>query len=167
MTLNRRQLLIHGAALLLGAPALARAAGGGNPAVLAALEKSPLIYLTPLRKDGAESSCQAEVWFVPHEGDVYVSTATGAWRAVAVTRGLARARIWIGEFGVWKRAKEAYRAAPTAVVEGSLETDAAVQARVLELFGRKYAAEWDKWGPRFRDGLADGSRVLLRYRMVS
>ncbi|MGD9602422.1 MAG: hypothetical protein AB7O21_06450 [Gammaproteobacteria bacterium] len=167
MTLNRRQLLVHGAALLLGAPALTRAAGAADTAVRTALDTSPLIYLTPLQKDGRESSCQAEVWFVPHEGDVYVSTATGAWRAVAVTRGLTRARIWVGDFGVWKRAKEAYRAAPTTLVEGRLETDAARQAQVLERFGGKYVAEWDKWGPRFRDGLADGSRVLLRYSLVS
>ena len=39
--------------------------------------------------------------------------------------------------------------------------------RALEAFGAKYADEWGSWGPRFRDGLADGSRVLLRYRPLA
>ena len=34
----------------------------------------------------------------------------------------------------------------------------------LAAFGAKYPDEWDKWEPRFRKGLADGSRVLIRYR---
>lgn len=167
MTLNRRQLLIGGAALLFGARGLTPPVRAADAPSLAALDRSQLIYLTPLREGGRESSCHAEVWFVRHQGDIYVSTATAAWRADALRRGFSRARIWIGEFGAWTRAKDAFRAAPSAEIEGRIETDTAVQAAVLEVFGRKYADEWDKWGPRFRDGLADGSRVLLRYRVMS
>ena len=133
----------------------------------AALDKSQLIYLTPFRSNGKPSACQGEVWFVHHEQEIYVVTQAGAWRAQAVGKGLKRAGIWIGEFGVWTGAKGAYRSAPYLEIEGALEKDAAVHQALLPKFGEKYAAEWGRWGPRFRDGLADGSRVMLRYRVAS
>ena len=42
--------------------------------------------------------------------------------------------------------------------------DRARQARALESFGVKYPSQWSSWGPRFSKGLADGSRVMIRYR---
>lgn len=167
MTLTRRHALIRGGALLAAAwaaPRLARAAA--SPAV-AALDDSQLIYLTPILPDGSESTCHGEVWFVHHGGEIYVNTQAGAWRAEALRRGYERAKIWIGEFGVWKRAEGRYRSAPYLEIAGTIEKDPAVHAELFPLFGAKYAAEWDSWGPRFRNGLADGSRVLLRYRIVS
>ena len=68
---------------------------------------------------------------------------------------------------MWKQSDGAYLSAPHMHVEGRLENDTAVQARALEAFGAKYSEEWGSWGPRFRDGLADGSRVLLRYRPLA
>jgi hypothetical protein len=41
--------------------------------------------------------------------------------------------------------------------------DSAIET-ALAAFGAKYSEEWSKWEPRFRKGLADGSRVLVRYR---
>ena len=40
------------------------------------------------------------------------------------------------------------------------EDDSVIEA-ALAAFGEKYPDEWDKWEPRFRKGLADGSRVLV------
>ena len=161
MALSRRQLMIRGSAALLAlsSPPLFAA----SDSVRAALAKSQLIYLTPLHGDGRESTCQGEVWYVEHDGDLFVSTRAEAWRSRAISNGRARTRIWIGEFGPWRSADGAYRSAPQVQALGSHETDAAVHGQVLEKFGNKYAAEWDKWGPRFHDGLADGSRVMLRY----
>jgi len=164
MRLSRRSFLCSLGALAV-AP-VARFAYADSPAV-AALAKSQLVYLTPILADGRESACHGEVWFVPHAGDIFVSTQTTTWRARAVAQGLTRAKIWIGEFGVWSKAEDRFRSAPFLEIEGRTETDAAVQGEVLKLFGAKYAAEWGTWGPRFHDGLADGSRVLLRYRIVS
>ena len=42
--------------------------------------------------------------------------------------------------------------------------DPALVEVVLQRLGKKYADEWATWGPRFRNGLASGQRVMLRYR---
>ena len=165
MTMNRRQALASTAAIALVGWGHARIAVADSPAV-SFLDKSNLIYLSPLLADGRESTCHGEVWFVNDGAKIFVVTKADAWRAEALRRGLTAA-IWIGEFGVWTSAKEKYRSAPYLVAAGQLETDPALHARILKLFGSKYANEWGKWGPRFRDGLADGSRVMLCYQPVS
>ena len=129
-----------------------------------ALEASKLVYLTPIKSDGEESRCKAEIWFGYHGGDVYVVTPPDAWRAQALGQGLTRARLWVGEFGIWTRADGAFREAPELMATASLATDAALQAEVLEKMGAKYADDgWTRWGPAFREGLADGGRVMIRY----
>ena len=45
-----------------------------------ALETSKLVYLTPIKSDGEESRCKAEIWFGYHGGDIYVVTPPDAWR---------------------------------------------------------------------------------------
>jgi hypothetical protein len=152
------------------APSTPAAASGSDdrPAALAAaLAESDVVYLTPLKADGAESSCQAEVWFVTDGADLCVVTAAGAWRARAIRAGLSRARVWVGDLGVWTRTEGRYRSLPTLEATGEFIAAADEQARVLDLFGDKYPVSWVLWGPRFRNGLADGSRVMLRYRRVA
>lgn len=156
----RRRTLILGA---VAAPAVAMAAR-----ILAdastALATSKLVYLTPLKSDGEESRCKAEIWFAYHDGDVFVVTQADAWRAQAIRQGLTRARLWVGEFGVWSSADDAFRQAPELMASASLVADAAVQAPVLEAMAGKYGEDgWSSWGPRFRDGLESGERVMLRY----
>jgi len=92
-------------------------------------------------------------------------TASDAWRARAINRGLSAARVWIGDVGVWN-SDARYKALPSVEMTGDTITDEATQSEVLELFGDKYTLEWVLWGPRFRKGLADGSRVMLRYRLT-
>ncbi len=154
-----RRTVLAGAAALLAAPMYRAAASGKGGAY-----DSALVYLTPLHRSGKESTCHAEVWFVYFEGAFYVVTASDAWRARAVRAGLDRARLWVGEFGVWTRADGAYRSAPQVEARADLPQDGALRTRVLVEFAKKYSREWRVWGPRFRDGLADGSRVLIRYR---
>ena len=167
MTVNRRQALAGSAALLISAWSTSRIAFAAESPAVAALDKSQLIYLTPVVSGGRESACHGEVWFVQHQKEIFVITPADTWRAEAVRRGFKRAKIWIGEFGVWKRAEDRYRSAPYLEIEGRIETDAAVHSELLPKFGRKYANGWDSWGPRFRDGLANGARVMLRYQVVS
>ena len=129
-----------------------------------ALETSKLIYLTPIKSDGEESRCKAEIWFCYHGGDIYVVTPPDTWRAEAVKRGLTQVKLWVGEFGVWTRSDDAFRQAPELMATGALETDRDIQADVLDLMGVKYADDgWSRWGERFRTGLADGGRVMIRY----
>ena len=127
------------------------------------VQSSDLIYLTPLKSDGGESSCQGEGWFQAHEDALYVVTAAGAWRAEAVRKGLARTRVWVGDVGTWSDSDGAYRSLPQLELTGSLVVEPGLQSAVLEKMGEKYSMSWLVWGPRFRDGLADGSRVMLRY----
>ena len=161
---RRRILQLSGAALALCAAPFSRAATAAlaDPAQKA-LDKSAVVYISPLKKDNVESTCHAEVWFTVDDGDIYVVTSSKAWRARAISLGLTQARMWVGEFGVWKDSKEAYRKAPELLASGALVSDAAIQARVLETFGKKYYIQWLGWGPKFRGGLKDGSRVMLRY----
>jgi hypothetical protein len=137
-----------------------------SPAV-AFLDKSALIYLTPLRTNGKESTCHGELWFVHYSSEIFAVTQSDAWRAEALRRGLQRATIWIGEFGPWKKSKNYYRSAPRLIIEGQIETEAKVHEAVLASYAAKYADEWESWGPRFNKGLADGSRVMLRYKVIA
>lgn len=130
----------------------------------AAMAESPLIYLTPLQSSGAESRCQAEIWFALHDGAMYVVTGSDAWRSEAIRRGLTRARVWVGDVGNWSRAGGRYRELPVIDATASIELDAARREPVLAAMGVKYADEWPTWGPRFRNGIADGSRVMLKYQ---
>lgn len=169
-TLNRRNLLVLGGSALCGTmlpPRLLAATPEPGAALDAGLAESDVIYVTPLRAGGRESTCQAEVWFVAEGRDAYVVTASDAWRARAVKRGHRRARIWVGDVGVWSDSDGAYRDLPSMDMHGSLVTDTSEHQRVLERFGDKYSLEWVMWGPRFRNGLAEGSRVMLRYRPLT
>ncbi len=133
-----------------------------------ALSTSRLIYLTPIKSDGEESECKGEIWFI-YDGDdhVYVVTQFDAWRANAIRQGLTSARIWVGEFGLWRNAGDSYRSAPELMLEGAIEDDPDAQDKVLTTMGGKYTDEWGVWGPRFREGLNDDSRVMLRYKIVA
>ena len=162
--ISRRTLLkLSGAALATCAAPFRLSAASIADATAKALGTSNVIYITPLKQDGSESTCHAEVWFVYDSGAIYVVTSSEAWRARAVGLGLTQARMWVGEFGTWKSAKEAYRKAPQLSASGSLIDDAAAHVQALALFGKKYSSEWSDWGPKFKNGLADGSRVMLRY----
>jgi hypothetical protein len=95
--------------------------------------------------------------------DVFVCTATSSWRSQAPRKGIANTKIWVGDLGNWRRAD--YKSLPTVNAVCSIESDATVIEAALNQFGRKYVSEWSRWGPRFRNGLADGSRTMLRYRL--
>jgi hypothetical protein len=135
-------------------------------ATRAALGESPLIYLSPLRSNGAESTCHGEVWFVQDGAELLVVTASDRWKALAVDRGLDRARIWVGDFGQWKKSDGRFKTGPTFLTKARFDAEDPVIEAALTAFGAKYPEEWDKWEPRFRKGLADGSRVLIRYRVI-
>ena len=152
--ISRRTLLKTSAAAAL-LPLVARAAE--------AQAESRLIYVTPIQSSGAESSCQSEVWFASYGGAMFVVTDAEAWRAEAVRKGLTSARIWVGDVGPVGQSDGKYKALPKVEAVASLETDAAAQAQVLGAMGVKYSDEWGTWGPRFKNGLADGSRVMLKY----
>lgn len=153
--MDRRTLLQRGSVLAGGV-------GLGTFGSAHAAEESPLIYLAAVLSDGSLSRCQAEVWYVKQDGAYFVVTQHDAWRADAVRRGLTNTQIWEGDAGLWQ-SSDRYLKLPKFTAEGALTEDTALHASLLTRFGEKYSAEWGRWGPRFRKGLADGARVMLRY----
>jgi len=173
-----RRAFLGGAAALLGWTALARAAEPAPPrsagklpdATLRLLETSPLVYVSPLRKDGSESTCHAEIWFAWIDGAVIVNTRPDGWRARAIPRGLDRARIWVGGHGRWKSRvgpdSEEFRGAPSFDARARIEKDARVLAQQVAAYDKKYGADFDRWRDEMRDGVASGKRVLIRYEPI-
>ena len=159
-------VVVSGALLLPARRAFSDAGFALSADAKKAMAKSPLVYLTPMRTDGKESACHAEVWFAHRSDDVYVVTSSSAWRAKAINKGLDRARIWVGDYGPW-RGNSKFKSAPNYMAKAGVvaKGDSAIES-VLSLMGEKYASEWGKWGPRFRSALSDGSRVMLRYQPI-
>jgi hypothetical protein len=133
---------------------------------LLALAESPYVYVSPLRSDGEESRCHGEVWFGWIDGAVVVNTSPDRWKAASVKRGLDRARIWVGDFGRWKRPlgnNEAFRSGPVFDARAEFIEDVVVLDRLLAMYETKYPAEFAKWRGPMRDGFLDGSRLLIGY----
>lgn len=132
-----------------------------------ALAESPYVYVSPLRSDGSESRCHGEVWFGWIDGAVVVNTSPEGWKAVAIDRGLDRARIWVGDFGRWNKLvgkNEAFRAGPSFDARAEIANEAGLIDVLLRQYDDKYPAEIATWRDSMEQGVADGSRVLIRYR---
>jgi hypothetical protein len=173
LTDRRAFLRIALAALLapLAAPARpARSEGtsgsGLSPELKRALETSPFVYVSPLRSDGSESRCHAEVWYGWLDGAAVVITGSERWKARSVRRGLDRARLWVGDFGRSERLlgqSERFRQAPSFEARAAIVRDEALLERLLATFATKYPEEIEHWRGRMREGYADGTRVVVRY----
>jgi len=163
---TRRELIQLGAGTLalLAWPRPARAALAAD--VTALLAKSTFVYVSPLKSDGNESRCHSEVWYGWLGGAVVLITATSGWKARALAKGLARARIWVGDYGRVGRvlgARDAYRAAPSFEARGAVSKDAALLEQLMTTYRSKYPAEIGSWEGRMRAGFASGERTLIRY----
>jgi hypothetical protein len=158
-----RRAFLGGCAATLLAP-LARARAAEREVALAT---SGFVYVSPLRSDGSESTCHGEVWFGWLDGSVLVLTGSERWKARALDKGLDRARIWVGDYGPWKKLfarNEAFRQGPSFEARAEAVRDAPeLVERLLRIYDRKYPEEIGRWRERMRQGYADGSRVLIRY----
>jgi hypothetical protein len=137
---------------------------------LAALESSPYVYVSPLRSDGQESRCHAEVWYAWIDGAVVMTVSTEGWKSRAIEKGLDRARIWVGDHGRRKglnALSQAFREAPRFDARGERTWDAALLDALLARYETKYPEEIGRWRDRMRAGNADRSRVLVRYTPAS
>jgi hypothetical protein len=109
------------------------------------------------------------VWYAWLDGAVVVNTAPKTWKARALKRGLDRARIWVGDYGTWKRAlgrNEDFRKAPSFDAKATVTRNAALLDRLLAVFDEKYPDEIGEWRDKMRDGFFDGSRLLIRYTPI-
>lgn len=171
--LDRRTFLVGAAAAILLPKRSFAAPEPALPAeTIALLDASEFVYVTPLRKDGAESTCHGEVWYGWLDGTVVVNTRRGTWKAKALEKGLDRARIWVGNHGRWKgllpgaASNEAFRAAPSFEARARFETDRSMNERLLALYEKKYAADFGRWREDMQTGFFSGKRRLIRYEPV-
>lgn len=156
---------------MAAAAALAKANPQALPKkLLGLLPKSPFAYISPLKSDGQESQCHAELWYAWIDETVVVTVATERWKATALSKGLDRARIWVGDHGLWNTwyggHNEAFRAAPSFEARGERVRDADLLERLLATYEKKYPAEIAQWREPMRTGNADGSRIVIRYTPI-
>jgi hypothetical protein len=112
------------------------------------------VYIASARKDGSFGA-PAEIWFMWGDGVVWVASPTTTWRVRRIRAGRPRARVAVGSQG-----------GPTFEALGTIVTEVARYDDLYHAFAAKYPDGWPKWEQRFRSGLADGSRVLIRYQPV-
>jgi hypothetical protein len=122
-----------------------------SEAVRAQLAREPFVYIASTRKDGALGR-PAEIWFLYHQGAVYVGTSPTSWRVKRIRWGRPRAKIWVGKPD-----------GPSFLALGEIVRDAAVEQVMLETYARKYPERWGRWERSFREGFRDGSRVVVKY----
>ena len=115
------------------------------------LAAAKYVYISSTRKDGTLST-PAEIWFMWHDGAVYVGTRPASWRVKRIQAGRPEAKIAVGKVD-----------GPSFTATGSLVKDAKTEALLMETYAKKYADGWDKYADNFRDGLKDGSRVVVKY----
>ena len=132
--------------LLTGAAALALSAD-----LQKALADSTYVYISSMRKDGSFGA-SAEIWYMYHDGAVYVGTRPASWRVRRIKAGRPTAKIAVGKSD-----------GPSFTATGSLVNDPAAQAELLKTFARKYPDRWPSHEQNFREGFKDGSRVLVKY----
>src|SRR5262245_61364737 len=169
-----RRAVLRGAALLVGAAALAprrlfaaEATGGLSRATVDALERGKLVYVSPLLASGKESRCHGEVWYFWDKDAVVIATATKGWKIRAVKGGRNQARIWVGDFGPFSEAGDKLKSAPSFTARAGVDTDPATFERLLASYSTRYPDEWSKWKPRFESSYKDGSRSVIRYTPIS
>jgi hypothetical protein len=123
-----------------------------SPELEAALEKATYVYIATNRKDGSYGT-PAEIWFMYHEGAVWVASPTTTWRVRRIRAGRPKARIAVGAVD-----------GPAFAATGSIVTDPALHKVMFHTFASRYPQGWPTYEDRFRTGLADGTRVLMKYQ---
>jgi len=119
--------------------------------VKTALETSKYVYISSTRKDGTLGK-PAEIWFLYHNGAVYVGTMPTSWRAKRIKKGRAAAKIAVGKVD-----------GPSFMATGAIVNEPDVLPVLYETYAKKYADGWKQFEPKFRSGFKDGSRVLIKY----
>ncbi len=116
-----------------------------------ALSSSKYVYISSTRKDGKLGK-PAEIWFMYHNGAVYVGTLPISWRARRIKAGRTQAKIAVGKGD-----------GPSFMATGAIVNEPDAQTKMLEAYAQKYPDGWKQFEEKFRNGFKDGSRVLIKY----
>jgi len=125
-----------------------------SPELQKALDSSEYVYIQSARKDGTLGK-PAEIWFMHHQGAVWVASPVTTYRVKRIQASQTNAKVWIGKTD-----------GPAFDAKGSIVKDPEVNKALFESFAKKYSSGWSSYEEQFRSGLADGSRVLIKYEPV-
>jgi hypothetical protein len=128
-----------------------RAQADLSAAVKADLASSKYVYIATTRKDGSFGK-PAEIWFLYHNGAVYVASPPTAWRVRRIKAGRSQAKIAVGKPD-----------GPSFMATGALVHEPDVYPTLFDTYAKKYPDGWPKFEEKFRGGLKDGSRVLIKF----
>jgi hypothetical protein len=151
---SKRRIQLAGAlaaALLTTSLTVAPAHAELSSEIRTALASSKYVYIASTRKSGGLSK-PAEIWFLYHNGAVYVGTPPTSWRARRIKAGRPQAKIWVGKPD-----------GPSFTATGAIVKDAEAQQAMLDGYAKKYPDGWSKFEDKFRAGFKDGTRVLIKY----
>lgn len=126
-------------------------AAGLSPSLREELARSKYVYISSTRKDGSLSK-PAEIWFLYHDGAVYVASPPTTWRARRIRAGRPQAKIAVGKVD-----------GPSFMATGAIVNEPAVLPVLFATYAKKYPGGWPRFEQKFRNGLKDGSRVLIKY----
>ncbi|MFQ5667171.1 MAG: hypothetical protein ACE5I7_12155 [Candidatus Binatia bacterium] len=146
-----KRIALVSAGMLVGLLAVRAGAAGLSAAIQKKLATSKYVYIASTRKDGTLSK-PAEIWFLYHQGAVYVGTPPTTWRARRIRAGRTRAKIWVGKPN-----------GPSFMATGAIVSDPTVEQAMFETYAKKYPAGWPRFAEKFRTGFKSGSRVLIKY----
>ena len=151
--MRRAAAVLAIAVALAGGLARPRAAVAADltPALADALATSRYVYIATERKAGGYGT-PAEIWFMWDAGAVWVASPPTTWRVKRIRAHRPHARIAVGT-----------KDGPSFTATGSLVRDPAAYERLFATYAKKYPEGWPQYESRFREGLRDGSRVLIRY----
>ena len=136
---------------LLTTPFIGRATAELSPEIKTALATSTYVYIASTRKNGSLGKA-AEIWFLYHNGAVYVGTPPTSFRARRIKAGRTAAKIWVGKAD-----------GPSFMASGAIVNEPEAQQAMLETYAKKYPDGWSKFEDKFRSGFKDGTRVLIKY----
>ncbi len=143
--------LLLGMALALIAFGVRAAAAELPQSTKEALANSKYVYIATTRKDGHLGK-PAEIWFLYHNGAVYVASPPTAWRVRRIKAGRTQAKISVGKPD-----------GPSFMATGAIVNEPDVLPVMFESYAKKYPDGWPKFEEKFRTGLKDGGRVLIKY----
>jgi hypothetical protein len=86
-----------------------------------------------------------------HNGAVWVCSPTTTYRVKRIQAGKTGAKVAIGKPD-----------GPSFTAKSSLVKDAEINKALFEAFAKKYG-EWSSYEKQFKEGLANGSRTLVKY----
>ena len=122
-----------------------------SPDLEKALANSKYVYISSTRKDGSMSK-PAEIWFMYQNGAVYVASPPTTWRVRRIKAGRPQAKIAVGS-----------PTGPSFTATGTIVNDPSLYPVLFETYAKKYPDGWSSYEDKFRSGLKDGSRVLIKY----